>query len=194
MDNAFQARLRAARSVRPPTRRERIIRAALWLATGTIITGLICASPNYEFNFFAFLPLLVGIAGAVSSCRRKYEVTEFTAEAQQEIQAAKWKDREERLASAKAFALGWFGRLVASSLVLFGCYLYVSDASHLSADEELFLGALVLVALAWAWQTALVLLFFAGIWWVGQLDWHISTSSAVIFGAIIIALAIKSKR
>lgn len=193
MDSAFQARLRAARTIRQATWRERGLRILLWLATGAVITGLICASPNFEMNAFAFLPLLGGIVCAVQS-GREYRVTEFTIEGREEIRAAKQKDRVALFVAAKAFAKSWFGRLLLAALVVLSCYLYISGGRVLVTDEKLLLGALVIVAAGWAWQTTLVLVAIAAFWWVCELDWHISTPAAVIVGAIIIAFAIKSDR
>jgi hypothetical protein len=144
-------------------------------------------------NAFAFLPLIVGIAGAIFSVR-KHEVTEFTIEGREEIRAAKRQDRAAMLVAVKTFVRGWFGRLLLSAAVLFCCYLYVSAGRALATDEKFLLGAVVFAAMGWAWQTSLVLVVIAAFWWVCQLDWSISTPSAVIIGAIIIAIAIKSKR
>lgn len=193
MDSAFQARLRAARTVRQATWRERGVRVLLWLATGAGITGLICASPDVEKNVFAFFPLFAGIVCAAQSCRA-YRVTEFTAEGREEIRAARHKDRVAMFAAAKAFAKSWFGRLLLASLLVLSCYLYMPTGRTLVTGEELVLGALVIVAGVLAWETSLMLLAIATFWWVCELDWHISTPSAVIVGAVIIAFAIKSNR
>jgi hypothetical protein len=193
MDKAFQARLRAERSERPATYRERIVRGSFWLVSGAVITSLIIASPDAEMSVFAFLPLVVGVVGAAQSSR-KFQVTEFTAQAEIDIQDARREDRLQLYSEIKKAATNWFGRMIFSGLVIYCCYSYASGPQKLSPDEVLGVVALVVGALVWAWQTSLVLAACAGLWWLTTLNWHISTPAAVILGAVIIAIAVNGKK
>lgn len=193
MLNEFQAKLRAERIVRPVTLKERGLAIAGWSTFATGVVIWICLSPLFSqkaLESFLLLIAVVGIRNAVRTC----ETTEITAQGRDEILEARRKDREILRRNVRVLVTSWFGRLVAAGIVFLACYLYASHAATLSGDEKLLLGLVLLGAALWAWQTSLALLAIAVLWWLSQLNWHVSTPAAVIIGAIIIAIALGSKK
>jgi hypothetical protein len=202
MLNAEQTYLRAARIRRPITGRERRRRAAPWLASGFVISGLVWGIGGrelldvvggIEMLALTAIPILVSLPGAAKAYRVQ-EITELTPEGLEEVRLARGRDRAAMLKKTEALTKSWYGRFVASVLVIGACWLYISSSLDISRDEKFILGLIAIAALIWAWETALVMLAIWGLWGLTQLSWHLSTPSAVLLGALIIAGAIKSKR
>jgi hypothetical protein len=192
MSHEFQARLRATREVRRLEWRERWIPVGFWLAATATMVVLILMASEGNARWYATLPLAVGAIAIVKGLQRK-DITDFTLEGREEVKAARQLDRQQLAADTKKFFKSWFGRLLISGAVVAACFLYAQQGPT-SSDERVLLLLLCAGAAIWAWQTSLALLACGLVWWLTTLDWHISTPTAVIIGAVIIAGAIQGKK
>ncbi len=191
MSHEFRARLRAARIVRPLTSWERYGPIAAWIAVALAISIAVLVWGADEYRWIAIAPATLGAFAVIQGLKRK-ETKEFSKEGLAQASATRQLDREKLGTDVRSFLKGWLGRLLVSGAIVGSCYLYAKQG-QITKDEGFFLLLLCIGAAIWAWQTSLALLACGVLWWLTTLDWHLSTPTAVIVGALIIAAAIRSK-
>jgi hypothetical protein len=167
-----------ADSARAITPVERKIWMCLWAATGIVIcTGIIALGNGYA-ACWALAPAAVALLG-VRQAWRATEVHFPPIASLIETWGKKALTREVRT--------------LLGATVVGGCYwaLTMTDGASTGA----IVGILLIAAAGaiFAWEASLVLAIIGGLWWVGH-NWHLSIPSAIVIGAVIIALAILSRR
>lgn len=155
---------------------ERWLWTSLWASAGVIMCGGIAVLGEGTSMIWALAPAAVTFFG-VREVWSKTMVT--TPPLRQRLRAL----REQWLAPE---ARGIVGTILAGAA-------FWAIVSFQDLRGSVALWGLGLIGTVLAWEVSLGVAVCGGLWWAWH-NWHLSTPSAVIVGAIIVALAIASRR